>query len=202
MNDFTYDYYYSNTDTDEPKITNSIHLFTDRSIYRPGQTVYFKGIVLSRNDKEKTGSVKAGYSTTVILRDANYKDVDTIKVTTNEYGSFNGKFQLPQSGMNGQFSVYTKADNGYAGFKVEEYKRPKFYVDFEPIKGTYKVNDIIKVTGIAKAYAGNNIDGATVKYRIVREPRFIYPWLFWRWWQPPSEEMEIAHGEVKTDKDG
>jgi len=202
MNDYTYDYYYSNTDNEEPKSINSIHLFTDRSIYRPGQTVYFKGIVLTRNTKEKTGSVNTGYATTVILRDANYKDVDTIKVKTNEYGSFNGKFQLPQSGMNGQFSIYTKTDNGNAGFRVEEYKRPKFYVDYEPINGTYKVNDKIKITGIAKAYAGNNIDGATVKYRIVREPRFIYPWLFWRWWQPPSEEMEIAHGEIKTDKDG
>ena len=146
--------------------------------------------------------LKLGYTTTVVLRDANYKDVDTIKVKTNEYGSFNGKFQLPQSGMNGQFSIYTKKDNGNVGFKVEEYKRPKFYVDYEPIKGTYKVNDKIKITGIAKAYAGNNIDGANVKYRIVRQPRFLYGWMFWRWWQPPTEEMEIAHGEIKTDKDG
>ncbi len=100
------------------------------------------------------------------------------------------------------FSLYTKKDGGNAGFRVEEYKRPKFYVDYEPIKGTYKVNDKIKVTGIAKAYAGNNIDGAMVKYRIVRQPRYIYSWMFWRWWQPPAEEMEIANGEVKTDKDG
>ena len=202
MNDLVYDYYYYSNETEEPKTITSIHLFTDRSLYRPGQTVYFKGIVLSRNSKEKKGGVRNDYSTTIILRDANYKDVDTLKVKTNEFGSFNGKFQLPQSGMNGQFYIYTKADGGNAGFKVEEYKRPKFYVDYEPIKGTYKVNDKIKVTGIAKAYAGNNIDGANVKYRIVREPRFIYPWLFWRWWQPTGEEMEIAHGEVKTDKDG
>ena len=202
MNEFVYDYYYTNTDTEEPKVTNSIHLFTDRSIYRPGQSLYFKGIVLTSNKKEKTGSVKTKYSTTVYLRDANYKDIDSIKVTTNEYGSFNGTFRLPQSGLNGQFSVYTKADNGLAGIRVEEYKRPKFYVEYEPIKGTYKVNDNIKVTGIAKAYAGNNIDGATVNYRVVRQPRFIYPWLFWRWWQPPSDEMEIIHGETKTDKDG
>jgi uncharacterized protein YfaS (alpha-2-macroglobulin family) len=204
MNDLVYDYYYyyNNDETEEPKITTSIHLFTDRSIYRPGQTVYFKGIVLIRNPKDRNGSVRKDYSATVILRDANYKDIDTLKLKTNEYGSFNGKFQLPQSGMNGQFTIYTKADGGNAGIRVEEYKRPKFYVDYEPIKGTYKVNDKIKVTGIAKAYAGNNIDGANVKYRIVRQPRYIYSWMFWRWWQPPAEEMEIAHGEVKTDKDG
>jgi hypothetical protein len=202
MNDLIYDYYSYNQETEEPKTTTSVFLFTDRSLYRPGQTVYFKGIVLARNAKEKTGGVKSDYSTTVILRDANYKDLDTIQVKTNEYGSFQGKFQLPQSGMNGQFNLYTKTDNGNASFRVEEYKRPKFYVDFEPIRGSYKVNDKIKVTGIAKAYAGNNIDGASVKFRVVRQPRFIYPWLFWRWWQPPSEEMEIANGEVKTGKDG
>ena len=77
--------------------------------------------------------------------------------------------------MNGQFTIYTKKDAGNAAFRVEEYKRPKFYVDYEPIKGTYKVNDKIKVTGIAKAYAGNNIDGAMVKYRVVRQPRLFIP---------------------------
>jgi len=202
MTDLAYDYYYYNQQPQESKSITSIHLFTDRAIYRPGQTVYYKGIVLTRNNVEKTGGVMAGYSTTVVLRDANYKDVDTIRLTTNEFGSFNGKFQLPHTGMNGQFSIYTKKDGGNIGFKVEEYKRPKFFVDYEPIKGTYKVNDKIKVTGVAKAYAGNNIDGANVKYRVVRQPRFLYPWFFWRSWQPPTSPMEIAHGEVKTDKDG
>ncbi len=103
MNDYVYDYYYNNTTPEQPKDTTSVYLFTDRSIYRPGQTIFFKGIVLTRNNKEKTGAVKSNYTTTVILRDANYKDVDTIKVTTNEFGSFNGKFQLPQIGMNGHF---------------------------------------------------------------------------------------------------
>ncbi len=203
LDETIYNYYYSNTtDKEEPKITNSVFLFTDRSIYRPGQTVYFKGIVINRNNKEKGGTVNTDYTTTIILRNANYKDVDTIRVKTNEYGSFSGKFQLPQSGLNGHFTIYTKNDGGQAGFNVEEYKRPKFYVEYEPVKGTYKVNDNITATGIAKAYAGNAIDGATVKYRVVRQPRFVYPWLFWRWWQPPTREMEITHGETVTDKDG
>lgn len=202
LNELQYDYYYSNQSTAEPKDLTSVHFFTDRSIYRPGQTVYFKGIVLSRSPKEKKASVLNGYSTTVILRDANYKDIDTLRVKTNAYGSFNGRFVLPQSGLNGQFSLYTKTEQATAGFRVEEYKRPKFYVEYEPIKGTYKVNDKIKVTGVAKAYAGNTIDGASVKYRVVRQPRFLYPWMFWRWWQPPADEMEIAHGVIKTDKNG
>jgi hypothetical protein len=130
--------------------------------------------------------------------------VDTIQVATNEFGSFSGKFQLPQTGLTGSFSISSMSGtvaNGYASFRVEEYKRPKFFVQYEPIKGTYKVNDKISVTGTAKAYAGNNIDGALVKYRVVREARWLYPWMSWRWWYP-SEPQEIAHGELKTDKDG
>lgn len=202
MDDQLYTYYSRETDKPEPKEVTSVYLFTDRSIYRPGQTVYFKGIVISKMSDQDNSDAKEGYTTTITLRDANYKNVDTIEVKTNEFGSFSGKFQLPKSGLNGLFSIFTKQDRGNASFRVEEYKRPKFYVDYEAIKGTYKVNDSIKVTGFAKAYAGNNIDGATVKYRVVREPRFIYPWLFRRWWQPPSSPMEITHGEIKTDRDG
>jgi len=202
MNDLINDYYYRDNIEEEPEVTTSIFLFTDRSIYRPGQAVYYKGIVLTANEKDKRALVMRNYETTVYLRDANSQDADSIKVKTNEYGSFSGKFQLPETGLNGEFSIYTKKDDGNVSFRVEEYKRPKFYVDYEPIKGTYKVNDKIKVIGIAKAYAGNNIDGATVKYHVVRKPRYIYSWMFWRWWQPPAEEMEIAHGEIKTDKDG
>jgi hypothetical protein len=86
-----------------------------------------------------------------------------------------------------------KNDEGAANIQVEEYKRPKFYIDYEKIKGSYTVNDTIKITGMAKAYAGNSIDKAHVKYRVVRQPRFLYPWLFRKWRQPPVPEMEIAH---------
>jgi hypothetical protein len=200
QDDWLHDYYYSNQSSIEKEST-TVFIFTDRSIYRPGQTLYFKGIaVLSRANDTK--QVNDKLETFIYLRDANNQTIDSLKVKTNEYGSFSGKFQLPQSGLNGNFTIYTKDNTGSASFRMEEYKRPKFFVDYEPLKGTYKVNDSIKITGFAKAYAGNNIDGANVKYRVVRQPRFIYPWLWRKWWMPPSEEMEITHGETKTDKDG
>ncbi len=203
MNDLINDYYYySDGETTDPKTTTTVFLFTDRSLYRPGQTVYFKGIVLNRTAAEKKAWVNDKYGTTIYLRDANEQNIDSINVKTNEFGSFSGKFQLPQSGLNGEFGIYTKDEENDVLFNVEEYKRPKFYVDYEPIKGTYKVNDKIKITGTAKAYAGNHIDGALVKYRVVRRPRFIYPWLFWRGWFPPGAPMEIAHGETTTDREG
>ena len=183
------------------KKNTKIFFFTDRSIYRPGQLVFFKGIVITPEQGSKNNKIRADYSTTVYLRDANAQNVDSIKVTTNEFGSFSGKFQLPQGTLNGQFTIFTKKAQGTM-IRVEEYKRPKFFVEYEKIKGTYKVNDKISITGIAKAYAGNNIDGAVVTWRVVRQPRFIYPWLYWRGWLPRAEPMEIAHGETKTDKDG
>ncbi|MBS1920456.1 MAG: alpha-2-macroglobulin [Bacteroidetes bacterium] len=202
LNDASYDYYYSNNTVNTPKENTTVFLFTDRSIYRPGQTVFFKGIAVSKMSDETNSRISSGYNSKIYLRNANYQTIDSLDVTTNDYGSFSGKFQLPQSGLNGYFSLYMKDNIGSVNFSMEEYKRPKFFVDYEKIKGGYKVNDSVKITGIAKAYAGNNIDGAMVKYRVVRQPRLIYSWMFWRWWQPPVKEMEIAHGEIQTDKDG
>ena len=203
MKDVMHDrYYHRDGLQNQPKETIAAFLFMDRSLYRPGQTVFFKGIFLKRNISEKTAVPNPGFSTTIYLRDANYQNIDSIKVKTNEYGSVNGKFQLPQGALNGQFSLVVEHNQGPSDFQVEEYKRPKFYVEFEPLKGTFTVNDKIKVNGIAKAYAGNVIGDAVVKYRVVREPRFLYPWMFRRWWMPPAEPLEIAHGEIKTDKDG
>lgn len=199
MEDWASDYYYNNKSDNPDKYKPLIFMFIDRAIYRPGQTLYFKGIVLQK-DGENRSKVVTDFNTTLILNNANGEPVDSILVSANEFGSFNGKFQLPMSGLTGNFTLSTR-DGGYANFRVEEYKRPKFFVEYEPIKGTYKVNDKIKVTGVAKAYAGNNIDGAMVKYRVVREARWMYPWMSWRWW-PRSEPKEIAHGDLKTDKDG
>jgi hypothetical protein len=200
MNDY---YYYRNLEqkTTAPIDLRRIFFFTDRSIYRPGQTIFFKGIAIIP-DKETKNKVLADYSTWVYLRNANHQLADSIQVKTNEYGSFSGKFLVPVGVLNGNFSIYAKDQKGETAFSVEEYKRPKFYVDFEKIKGTYKLNDKIKINGFTKAYAGNNIDGAIIKYRVIRNARFPYPWMLYRWPQPPTSSMEITHGEAKTDKDG
>ncbi|HEV8507063.1 MAG TPA: alpha-2-macroglobulin family protein, partial [Chitinophagaceae bacterium] len=194
-------YYYPGGKTDNNAGTFTF-LFTDRSIYRPGQTMFFKGLVINRSKRDRKDDIRTTFETMIYLRNANHELIDSLKVTTNDYGSFSGRFQLPQSGLNGEYTLLIRDGQGSANISVEEYKRPKFYVDYENLKETYKVNDKIKVTGFAKAYAGNNIDNATVVYRVVRQPRFIYDWLFWRWWQPPTREMEIVHGEIKTGTDG
>jgi len=194
-----------NTYLQEPKPIT--FLFTDRSIYRPGQTVYFKGIVLKKGTQPVATTIMPGYTSTVILKDANGQKISDLKMLTNEYGSYHGSFKLPEGVLNGQFSLFDESTNATQFFNVEEYKRPKFFVEVQKPTGTYRLFDTVKVTGTAKAYAGNNIDGATVKYRVVRKVR--YP-IWWGWGygrkiMPPgrsSNEMEITNGEAITDAKG
>lgn len=186
---------------DESKPRPSLFLFTDRSIYRPGQTLHVKGILLQTSNDSKNADVLVSYSTKLLLRDANGQTIDSVAVKSNEFGSFSAKFTLPSSGLTGHFSLYTKNEMGSSGFRVEEYKRAKFEVTYEPVKASFRVGDSIAVTGLAKAYAGNNIDGASVSYRVVREARFPFPWWGRSWW-PSNESREITHGEVTTNAEG
>ncbi|MFD0860809.1 alpha-2-macroglobulin [Sungkyunkwania multivorans] len=209
------DYYhyggsYRNNDD---QLTAKTFLFTDRSIYRPGQAVYFKGILIQR-DKE-TSTVVADESVEVTLKNVNREEIGKLSVITNEFGSFSGKFILPKNTLTGNFSISAnqgKASKFYSkltgriqwnqvSFSVEEYKRPKFESKFEPITKSYKINDSVEVTGNALAYAGSNITDAKVVYRVKRKvqyPRWYY------WYRPwfSSEPQEITNGETTTNSEG
>ncbi|MGN6531426.1 MAG: alpha-2-macroglobulin family protein [Ginsengibacter sp.] len=214
LDDYQYIYYnYYNQDEsdsdykDQEKFDEDhakVFLFTDRSIYRPGQTVYFKGIGVTKNFKTKKSILlQSKDSLNIIFSNANNQKNDSVKVLLNDFGSFNGKFKIPENKLNGEFNIYVKKyENSSVSFSVEEYKRPKFYTEFEKAKGSFRVGDTVSITGFAKAYAGNNIDGAKVSYRVTRVARFLYPWMFWRKPFPIARPMEIANGEITTDADG
>ncbi len=173
--------------------------FTDRAIYRPGQTVYFKGIVIE-TDGWKKNKIITNFHTTVQLMDVNWQKAGEIELTTNDFGTFNGTFTAPSKGLNGKMTII----NGYGStyISVEDYKRPKFEVKFDTLRSTYKLGEILNVPGRATAYSGANIDNATVSYRVVRQTR--YPWWYDYWWcpRPTSPEKEIIHGKVKTNENG
>jgi uncharacterized protein YfaS (alpha-2-macroglobulin family) len=194
------DYFYASRYNEYDNKNTRAFLFTDRAIYRPGQTVFFKGLLLESSSKEN--KIKPGQTVNVSLRDVNYQIVKEQKFTTNEYGTFNGNFMLPSSGLNGNFTLLVE-NFGSKNFRVEDYKRPKFLVKFEPVKGSFRVNELVEVKGNAKMYAGSNVDDAKVQYRVVRNAR--YPiWCGW-WWRerfPSSPEQEIISGETKTDAEG
>lgn len=182
----------------EDRSRKSNFIFTDRSIYRPGQTIHFKGILLnSKGIKEHT--VAANESVKVTFRDANYQTIKELTLTTNEFGSFTGSFDAPTTGLMGSMSIRTEFGGAY--FNVEEYKRPKFFVEFDTLRSNYKLEETIKISGKALAYAGNNIDGASVKYRVVRNVRYPYSW-WYRSFQPNTPQMEIVNGTTRTDENG
>jgi hypothetical protein len=199
------DFNYNPTETedkDEYEAKNTrVFLFLDRQIYRPGQTVWFKGIAVTKDKDTHQSKVLADWSEKVFLYNANGEAVDSLDMKTNEFGSYHGTFRLPTGQLNGSFRV-SDVNGNAADFSVEEYRRPTFYVDYEKQTGSYRVGDSIHITGNAKAFAGNMLDGASVKYRIVRRTRFPHPWYFWRGRQPGSGEQEIRHGELMTDGKG
>ena len=181
--------------------SNSSQIYTDRSIYRPGQTVYFKGIVYRH--EEKADKVLENHTAVVKLHNANRQEVASVTLVTNEYGTYQGSFVLPSTGLTGNFLLFDNVAGSSISFLVEEYKRPKFEVTFDTLKGNFKVGEKIKVTGIAKNYAGNSVQDAKVMYRIVRAASFPY-WYDWYWWRPypSSATQEVAHGEMKTNEEG
>ncbi|TCP22102.1 alpha-2-macroglobulin family protein [Tenacibaculum skagerrakense] len=185
----------------KPSTITRTFLFTDRSIYRPGQILHFKGISLeSLKDKS---SIITNQSVEVILKDVNYQEVEKVKLTTNEFGSFSGKFTLPNTGLTGNFTIEATINGkkDYQYISVEEYKRPKFETKFKPVTETYQLNNKITVTGFAKAYSGANITDAKVVYRVHR--KVIYPrWCYWYYPYLDSEPQEIINGETKTNEKG
>jgi hypothetical protein len=194
----TGNYYQYPVNEQHEKTTLKTFFFTDRCIYRPGQMVYFKGILLEK--KGDNSSIKPGVQTTTLFTDVNNQKIAEETFTTNEFGSFNGSFVIPQGLLLGIMSISN--GSGSVTISVEEYKRPTFEVSFEPIEGNYRLNDSVTLTGKAMSYAGNNIDGAEVKYRVVRSARF--PFREKEWWHPmPSiPETEILQGILKTAGDG
>lgn len=211
MDNYQYAYTYSSYDpknvyTDQQEYDKEnarIFFFTDRKIYRPGQIVYFKGIGITTDLKSlKPKLLATGQKDRIYLFNANGEKIDSVELKFNDYGSFNGRFTLPEGQMNGHFRLGADIFNGGTSFSVEEYKRPKFFAEFDTLKNSYRVNDTVRIEGKALAYAGNTIDGAKVIYRVRRQARFLYPWYFWRKGLPNVQPLEIVHGETVTDADG
>lgn len=175
-------------------------LFTDRSIYRPGQTVRAAAIVYDVNDGYKHHAA-SGQEVTFTLRDANYKEVKTVKAVTDKYGSCEATFTLPQKGLTGYFTLQAGDQN--CRLRVEEYKRPTFEVVFPEVKQAYDAGDTVVVRATARSYAGAPVQGAKVKYKVVRRMAFWW-WNYSRYWGadlPAGHlgEETLSTGEAVTD---
>ena len=179
------------------------NLFTDRAIYRPGQTVYATAIVW----KEQSVLDNAAVSDKVVkfeLRDANYKLVAEQQATTDRYGKCNVQFTLPTGKLNGRYSIRT--NNGNISFRVEEYKRPAFQVTFDDYKESYQAGDTVQAKAKAMSYAGVPIQDAKVHYTVKR--RVAFWWMSYsRYWQggyfgDGLRETVVSEGDATTADDG
>src|SRR5690625_3261611 len=196
-------FYYSDNQSKRGRIKKT-KFFTDRKIYRPGQTLYYK-IVTYTDEESDHREVQPNEKVTIKLYNANQELVLQQNVNTNEFGSAAGEFVLPTSGLTGQYklsSSFSERSNYQSDyhFKVEEYKRPKFEVTFEEVEEGLKLDEFAVFHGEAKAYSGANISDAKVVYRVYRQEVFPY-WPRWRYF-PQGNEKEIAQGETNTDKNG
>jgi len=180
----------------DDRVNHMTTLFTDRAIYRPGQTVYFQGIVVRYQGKDQ--ALVNGYSEKVTFKDANWQEISSAQFTTDEYGTFSGSFVIPTDRLNGVFHLIS--GHGNKTIRVEEYKRPTFEVTFEKPKEQYKLNQEVTVHGDVKAYAGFGLDDVEYSYRVVRKTSF--PWRCWWWWYPVVEDEQITYGKARTDVNG
>lgn len=183
---------------------NRVHFFADRGVYRPGQSVRFKGVVLRAEPESLKHRLISGRNVTVALDDPNGKEVARLRVTTNEYGAFEGAFAIPADRLPGVYALHTIGnENGRDHVRVEEYKRPTFEVKLAPPafaaapSGALGVN-VVTVRGTATNYTEAPADGAKVVWRVTREAR----WPLWCRWRPSEPPKEIAHGESVTDSAG
>ena len=189
-------HFYNYHEKGEEKLRERTFFFTDRAIYRPGQTVYFKGVILNENSQTK--ELLVGKETTVVFKDSNWQEVAKQTFTTNEFGSFDGSFVIPNNVSNGYFQINN--ESGSLAFKVEEYKRPTFEITFENPDKSFKLNEEVELLGSVKAYAGFGLDNVNYKYTVVR--RTYFPYRYWWFKNYSDNEKQIAFGEGITDEKG
>lgn len=178
--------------------------FTDRAIYRPGQTIQYKGIAVRVDTEKDNYETLAGKRVSVVFVDPNGKEISKAEHVCNDFGSFSGSFIAPRDRVMGAMQIYVAGQPQYGTrFNVEEYKRPKFQVTLDAPKVAPKLNEKVSVPGKAESYTGAAVDGAQLKWRVVREVRWPVWWGWFAWRSPRAQGgQEIAHGTATTGADG
>lgn len=189
-----YSYRYTSGEVEE-QVETFTKLFTDRAIYRPGQPIYVKGLYY--NGKKNQYAVLADEEVDVEFLDQNGERLAEKTLKTNEFGTFEATFTAPVGRLTGSMTIRTS--NGSTSIRVEEYKRPTFEVKANPIKKSVKLGQTVTLTASAKTFSGAVVDGAAVRYRVVRKLR-----LRWDWWYRPQtvNQAEITSGTTQTDAQG
>lgn len=192
-----YSFAWNSSVTTSRQAGDNVRLFTDRSIYRPGQTVQVALVAYKVIDAVTT-NVLADREYALQLKDANYKVVAEKKITTDSYGSASASFVLPTAALTGTYRICVgNSWREAVAIEVEQYKRFTFRIDMDTVKTRYEVGDTVAVTGRAVSYAGMPLQGAKVKYGVTRRTP-----LWWRYGTSRANDTQVTSGEVVTDASG
>ncbi len=178
-----------------------VFFFTDRTLYRPGQAIHYKGIALHAAKGSNEYKTLAGRKVSVLFEDANGKEIQTVEHVANVRGSFAGTFTAPRDRLMGLMKIRVPGTPySSTSISVEEYKRPKFHTAIDAPTEPAQLNRQVAVRGQAATYADAPVDGAKVSWRVTR----VVEWPLWcRFFFPPQNAaQEIAHGITTTAADG
>jgi len=220
--DFGLSSYYDSQESDDYRAKEElkIHLQLDRPIYRPGQTVYYKGVV-RMDDDGLYDMPPDGSEAEITVTDAAQKEVHREKVRLNTYGTFSGEFTLSEEGSVGNYSVRAEVkNNGFRqSFQVEEYKRADFELELNTEKTSYVSGESLEGDLTASYYFGAPVADAELDWTITTQDK-PYTWHkdryfdfgdadnYWysSWWSMSNDSYysgnRIAEGEGKTDHNG
>lgn len=175
-------------------------LMSDRTHFRPGQTIYIKGINYWQHPNDSVWAAK-GEVFELMLKDPKNRLLETKKVKSDEFGSFSTEFVLPADGLNGAYRIETYGGNTREGalltFHIEEYKLPTFEVTFDKVTVAYAIGDTVTLTGQALGYNGVPIVEGKVSYEILKT---YHGWL--RGWVDSRFDTDVLTGTTTTDEDG
>jgi hypothetical protein len=174
-------------------------VYTDRSIYRPSQKLYWKLVTYRGSDQGKRFQVQPGAALTLDLLDPNGEKVASTKAVSNGFGSAAGEFIIPAGRLLGAWRL-SASPSGQAAVRVEEYKRPTFEVAFQDPAGALRLNRPAELQGEAKYYFGLPLVNGSIQWRVTREP--VYP-SYWDWFGwPRGQSQTIATGTATLDEAG
>ena len=172
------------------KAIDRMDLFTDRALYRKGQTVYVSGVAYTQNGDEV--QVRKEATVWLALRDAHNQEIARKELTTDDFGAFSTEFQLPTETLAGTFRI--ESDKTSCAIRVEEYKRPTFEVTWKEVQEAYTMGDSLTLEGTAKKFSGAPVQGGKIRYTLNRSKAWF--------WRMDAEEKLLAEGELMTQADG
>ena len=179
----------------------SAEVYTDLGVYRPGETIHWAAIVYNTADKGR--SVLSGKGIEAIFMDSNREPIDTVMLTTDEFGRIEGTFLVPKDRMNGNFQIQLK-EKGQQGSRiawhsvsVSEYKTPTFEVTFPDARRSYVAGQSVKVTGKAMTYSGLPVQNTEVRLSLIQNE-----WSWWWWRMRGNDGEHLMDTTVMTDAQG